>query len=291
MAALYSLKRMIILKSIWLRFPEGKRKALTLSYDDGVEQDIRLLELMAQHGVKGTFNINSGGYAAEGTVYPHGQISRRMSKSQCTQIYNSPFAEVAVHALTHAFLNSITPAMVMKEIIQDRENLENQFGKIIRGMAYPYGTYNDMVVQVLDQAGIAYARTVHSHLSFDMPSDWLRMGATCHHKNPQLMQLAEKFLNETPERDPYLFYLWGHSFEFDKDNNWNVIEEFLKTAGGRDDIWYATNIEIYDYNKAFENLQYSVDGRFIHNPSAISVWVQIDKDTIEIPAGQNVKLK
>ena len=46
--------------SIFIQFPKGKRKALTLSYDDGVEQDIRLIENMKQHGLKGTFNLNSG---------------------------------------------------------------------------------------------------------------------------------------------------------------------------------------------------------------------------------------
>ena len=40
-------------------FPGKKRKVLTLSYDDGVEQDIRLVEIMKKHGLKGTFNINT----------------------------------------------------------------------------------------------------------------------------------------------------------------------------------------------------------------------------------------
>ena len=37
--------------SIHLRFPEGKAKALTLSYDDGVEQDVKLLKIMQQYGL------------------------------------------------------------------------------------------------------------------------------------------------------------------------------------------------------------------------------------------------
>lgn len=274
----------------YLRFPQGKRKALTLSYDDGVEQDVRLIELLTKYGVKCTFNINSGCYAKEGTVYPAGQIHRRMTKSECTKLYSSPLAEVAVHSFEHPSLDAMTPAMVMEQIIQDRQNLESQFGKIIRGMAYPNGAYSDKVVQVLELAGIAYARTVHSHHNFNMPSDWLRMGATCHHNDPQLMPLAQKFLNDTPEREPYLFYLWGHSYEFESDNNWNVIEGFLALISGQDDVWYASNIEIYDYNKAFEALRFSMDGNIIHNPSAISVWVQIRSDIFEIPAGQSIKL-
>ena len=65
---------------IYMRFPDGKSKALTLSYDDGVEQDIRLMELLEQYQVKATFNLNSGLYAPEGTVYPKGTIHRRMDE-------------------------------------------------------------------------------------------------------------------------------------------------------------------------------------------------------------------
>ncbi len=35
-------------------------KYLTFSYDDGVTQDIRLIELFNKYGMKATFNINSG---------------------------------------------------------------------------------------------------------------------------------------------------------------------------------------------------------------------------------------
>lgn len=43
-----------------IMFPDGKKKALTLSYDDGVEQDRRLVEILNRYGIKATFNINSG---------------------------------------------------------------------------------------------------------------------------------------------------------------------------------------------------------------------------------------
>ena len=65
---------------IFMRFPGGKKKALTLSYDDGVEQDIRLIDIMKKNGLKGTFNLNSGCYAPEGTVYPAGTIHKQQKE-------------------------------------------------------------------------------------------------------------------------------------------------------------------------------------------------------------------
>ena len=274
----------------YMRFPSGKRKAVTLSYDDGVEQDIHLMELLEQYQMKCTFNLNSGCYPPEGTVYPAGTIHRRMPESEVSRLYRSPFVEVAGHSFTHPFLEQITPSQVMKEIVDDRIKLEKQFGRLIRGFAYPYGTYNDTVVELLRAAGIVYARTVKSHHGFTLPKDWLRLETTCHHDDPMLTELAMRFVTETPERDSWLFYLWGHSYEFEANDNWNVIEDFFKTVSGKDDIWYATNLEVYEYCMAYERLIFSADGETVYNPSVISVWCQFDDKTVEIGAGKILRL-
>ena len=38
----------------------GKLKAVTFSYDDGVMMDKRLVEIFNRYGMKATFNLNSG---------------------------------------------------------------------------------------------------------------------------------------------------------------------------------------------------------------------------------------
>lgn len=273
-----------------LRFPGGLGKAFTMSYDDGVKQDVRLIQLMRENGVKGTFNLNSGVYAPEGVVYPAGQVHRRMTEKQCLATYTGDDIEVAVHASTHAFLEAVPTATAMMEVISDRAKLEKGFGRIVRGMAYPYGTLSDDVVELLRLAGIAYSRTVVSHRSFDLPTDWLRLSATCHHNDPALNELAEKFTLSAPNREPWLFYLWGHSYEFDGNDNWHVIEQFLKTTGHRDDVWYATNLEIYDYVQAFRALRLSVDGTLVQNPTSTDVWALRDGEILRIPAGATLRL-
>lgn len=276
--------------SIFLRFPEGKAKALTVSYDDGVEQDIRLIEIMNKYGLKGTFNLNSGVYAKEGTVYPEGQIHRRMTEKQVTETYKNSGQEVAVHSLTHPFLEQLPSNIVIKEIMKDRENLEKQFNTIVRGMAYPYGTFDDKVVAALELCGIVYARTVISTNDFRIPKDWMRLTATCHHDSPELQSLAKKFVEDNVSGTPYLFYLWGHSYEFEANNNWNVIEDFAKHVGRREDIWYATNIEVYEYMEAYNRLIFSIDGKRVKNPSDKKVWFKYDEKIIEIEAGAMIEI-
>lgn len=279
------------MSGIFMRFPGGRKKALTLSYDDGVEQDRRLMQIMDAHGLKGTFNLNSGEYAAEGTVYPKGQIHRRMSEKEATELYAGSGHEVAVHGLTHPFLEQLPGNVILQEVVKDRENLENQFHTVVRGMAYPFGTYNDQVVECLKMAGIAYSRTVESSHNFKIPTDWLRLPATCHHNDPKLMELAEEFVNEAPKRDSWMFYLWGHSYEYEVNDNWNVIEEFAAYAGGHEDIWYATNLQIYDYVQAYQRLEFSCDTRLVYNPSAIEIFLEKDGELNSVKPGETTQMK
>ncbi len=258
--------------SIFMRFPGGRCKALTLSYDDGVEQDIRLIRIMKENGLKGTFNLNSGLIAPEGTVYPAGQVHRRMTLSQMQHLYIENGMEVACHALTHPFLEQLPDGMLAYELTEDRKNLEKIYGGIVRGMAYPFGTYSDRVIAAAKAAGIVYSRTVVSTHRFGIPQEWLKLDATCHHNDPELMNLAQQFVDLREDRGPALFYLWGHSYEFEGNDNWDVIEKFAGFIGGRDNIWYAANIGIYDYVTAFEKLESSVDGSCFHNPTAQTLY-------------------
>lgn len=275
----------------YLRFPNFKLKALTLSYDDGSRQDKRLIEIMKKNGIKGTFNINSGLFSSEYAGVEKG----RMSVDEALDLYASSGMEVAVHGYYHLSLARVDKSVATNDVITDRKELEKIFGKIIKGMAYANGSYNDEVVSILENCGINYSRTVISTENFDMPNDWLRLPATCHHNNPRLMELAKTFVELDYksyywQNSPKLFYLWGHSYEFDTNDNWNVIENFCEYMGNRDDIWYATNGEIYDYVKAVDSLEFSADASMVKNPSSIDVYIDYLNKQHVIRAGETIKL-
>lgn len=257
---------------LFMRFPGGRKKALTLSYDDGMVHDIRLIGIMKKNGLKGTFNINSGLYAAEDTVFQKGTIHRRMTKRQCQELYKDSGMEIAAHGYTHPFLEQIPENICAREVLKDRETLEKDFECIVRGMAYPMGTYSEQTAEILRQCGIVYSRTTESTEKFALPTDWLRMPSTCHHNHPRLMELARSFVESSFDQTPGFFCVWGHTYEFEEMDNWNVIEEFAEYIGGREDIWYATSIEIYDYIAAYHQLQFSTDGNRVYNPTATTLY-------------------
>ncbi|MBQ8738986.1 MAG: polysaccharide deacetylase family protein [Clostridia bacterium] len=275
----------------FLCFPDGKLKALTFSYDDGPKEDRRLVALFNKYNVKGTFNLNSQ-WLKNREDNPNDEGIRA---SEVKELYKGH--EVAVHGLTHPFLERLPVDKVAYEIVKDRENLEKFSDTIVRGMAYPFGTYNDNVVRVARDAGIRYSRTCHTHHSFKIDRDWLRMPSTCHQADEKLFELAEQFVNDSPlsnrwNIESWLFYVWGHSFEFRTEQDWERKESFLKIVANRDDVWYATNIEIYNYITAYDNLEYTYDGDKVYNPSATDVWLRTQQGKVfKIPAGETVILR
>ena len=272
---------------MYLKLKDGKSKAVTLSYDDGVLSDVKLTEIMARYGLKGTFNICSGRYPNEEEKSEN--INRILKLSEVKALYMNSGNEVAVHGYRHLSLERLSESEVVTEIIRDKESIEENLGIITRGMAYPYGRYSQKVISVLKNCGIAYARTVKSTESFGFPENWYEWNPTCHHNNPRLMELAKRFIESDTWEPAQMFYLWGHSYEFNNDNNWDVIEKFAEYIGGRENVWYATNIEIYDYIRAYESLNISVDKRIIHNPSATDVWMSDGEESFCVKAGTVLK--
>lgn len=275
---------------MYMKLKDGKSKVLTFSYDDATVEDIRLIEIFDKHGLKGTFNVNSGLYLPEDGVRE--KPTGRMKLSEAKALYIDSGHEVAVHGYMHTFIDRIPLEEVVPEIMEDRKNLEAQYGVPVRGMAYPYGLFNEKIMDILGKCGISYARTTRNTENFSFPQDWLAFHPTCHHKNPKLMELAKKFVEEKGRHisENWLFCVWGHSREFYRDDNWDVIETFAQYVGGKEDIWYATNMEIYDYIKAYERLETSVDTTIVHNPSAIDVWFSHKNEVYCVKGGQTLRL-
>ena len=275
---------------MYMKLKDGKTKVITFSYDDGGFQDKRLVEIFNKHGLKATFNISSGLYMPEDTEReaPAG----RLKLSEAQELYINSGHEVAVHTFSHLFLDQLKDDEILEEVLEDRKNIEKQFGTFARGMAYPFGSYDDRVIALLKSAGICYSRTTVSTKNFKLPSEWLALHPTCHHNDPDLMVLAQRFLNENPKWKNHnlMFYVWGHSYEFDNNNNWDMFDEFAEYVSNKDDIWYATNIEIYDYINAYKSLITSVDKKVVYNPTVTDVWF-MEKDKIYcVHGGETISL-
>lgn len=228
---------------------QGKRKAITFSYDDGTTQDIRLAGLFHKYGMKATFNLNSNRLGKEGALLLDGKAVNhtKIAAADLRHVYAGH--EIAGHTLDHPPLPQIADdSEVIRQVEEDRLRLSELAGYEVKGFAYPCGGVNndDRVAELIqNHTGIKYCRTIESNFSFDRQANLYRFNPTVyHHKEPkELFALGEKFLHLTPDT-PQIFYIWGHSFEFDLMDNWGWFEEFLQMMSGKDDIFYGTNREV-----------------------------------------------
>ena len=253
-------------------YPGGKRKALTFSYDDSHPDNERLAGILNRYGMKATFNLNS--------AFLPGETDERKTHYMNTLLAGH---EIACHGKTHPFFDRLPQMSLVEEILEDRKELERLSGRIINGMAYPYRAYDANVIATLRALGIIYARAAASTGTFMPPTDFLAWNPTCHHRE-NLSEVAGRFLK--CGHCGALCYVWGHVFEFNRDNNWNVIEDFCAAMAAGKDIWFASNGEICEYITAFRRLVTSADTRIIRNPNAQSIWIyDADEKPHEIKGG------
>lgn len=279
----------------FLRFPQGKEKAVTFSYDDGCLHDKKLIEIADKYGIKVTLNINTASA---------GKDEWHLSFEQLKELSRKGGHEIAVHGANHLApgISSLTDGI--KDVLQCRQLLEQSFGRIIRGMAYPdsgitrlaNGVTKEQIKAYLRALGIVYARSLGGDNDrFELPQDYLEWIPTAHHGNPDIFAYIEKFVNAKAEgycaaRTPLLFYLWGHSYEFNNNNNWNRLEAICQGLGEKSDTWYATNIEIYDYVRAYRALEFNVDNTLVYNPTATKVWFNGDGETYSVAPGETKQI-
>lgn len=224
-------------------------KAITFSYDDGVTQDIRMIELLNKYGLKATFNLNSELLSKPGMLTCQGVRAShyKVSPDQVAEIYAGH--EVAVHTLTHPRLTELDDAEVIRQVETDRQNLSALVGYEVIGMAYPCGGVNNddrVAALIRENTGVKYARTITSVDSFDLQDNLYRFNPNVHDVSAgdRLMELGRRFVESKPDK-PQILYVWGHSYEMDfKEDNWAKLEEFFKLVAGRDDVFYGTNKEV-----------------------------------------------
>ena len=232
---------MALANTMW----NGKMKAVTFSYEDGVMQDEHMVRILNRYGLKGTFNLNASrhGYGAPGFqwVFRNKVNVARIPIERLKETYTGH--EIAMHGYTHLRLDTVPHDVCKYEVLADRARLTEFFGKEPVGLAYPCAVeYNDGVIDILRENGVRYARGSGETLSFDPPKQLLCFDSTCEDLNPKLMELAERFVQMKPEK-PQLFYIYGHTYAHDYFETWEKIERFCEFISGHDDIFYGTNAE------------------------------------------------
>jgi hypothetical protein len=166
-------------------------------------------------------------------------------------------------------------------------------------MAYPFGNYNDAVIDAIKGLGIEYARTVGDSYNFSIPADFLKWNPTIHQfgkayfkpndpeNNKKELALFYQTINNFLKADTLaLLDVWGHSWENEGEGNrWAEMENFFKMVTHHPEIYYTTQIGLADYINAFRNLKFAIEKDRVTNLSSEDVFIKINQKTYKVPTG------
>ena len=228
-------------------FPGGKAKAFNVTYDDGVLQDIRFVELLNKYNLKGTFNLNSGLMENEFEwTHESSRIIKRLSKERAVSLYQGH--EIACHTLTHPYMNDLSESEILHELQSDKANLEKLFGREVKGFAVPFDYYSKRIENCVRKSGFSYARISQESRTFAPQTDSFNWKATVFHTDPELEKLTRQFI-ET-DQELAVFQIVGHSYDLDVVDMWDRIENIFRLIAAHDEILPMTTIEIVEHLKS-----------------------------------------
>lgn len=250
-------------------YPGGKAKAFNITYDDGVTQDLRFVELLNRYGLKGTFNLNSElmrtGFA---WTHPNGMEVKRLGVDTARWLYRGH--EIASHTLTHPYMHGLSEEDLLRQLGEDKRNLETWFGREVAGFAVPFDHYSGLIADSAAKCGFEYARMSEFSHSYAPCRDYYFWQTGFYHIEPGLAEFVAGFL-ET-EEELAVCQIVGHSYDLDAENLWGTMEAVLRRVSRAHDLWPCTNLELVRYLKAME--QAVISENTIHNPTDTELWFE-----------------
>ncbi len=235
------------------------KKYFAWSFDDGLEQDKRIIQILKKYGMGATFHLNSGLFGDktyEGRIGNLGMTEMPASKYEAKQRHFLPYVphfripekelrdvyqgfEIASHTVSHVNMGKCSEEERCRQVKQDVDTLSNLFHQQVTGFAFPYGAGAGKSRSALEKAGIQYARLATSKPTFRFPEDPLAMPLTCWHISKKAFQRIDQFLKMEPGDDDLFFLMFAHGYEFDfgtKESNWEKLERICQTVSGQPDV-------------------------------------------------------
>ena len=266
-------------------YPGGKRKVFNFSYDDGVVQDIRFVELLNYYGLKGTFNLNYG-LMRQGFTWQHecGMTVCRVREDQVKELYAGH--EIASHSFTHPYFDNASETEILRELGSDKFFLEKLTGREVAGYATPFYFYSGRMAECVRHCGFAYARISEESNDYSIPEDFYRWRGSKFHWDAGLEDFVRGFL-ET-DRELALCQLVGHSYDLDVTDMWLRMEQICRWVSESSEVWPAAHIELVRYLNHMKLAR--ITDREIHNESSAPLWFEVNAKTVELLPGEKISL-
>ena len=237
------------------KFPKGAICAVTTSWDDNDQTNLRIDELLRSMNLKGTFFIDPG-------------KQNGLSDNQLRKLVEQN--EIGSHTWSHRNLKRCTVGEIVEELTRSKSYLEQVTKREVVGLAYPWGEYTRQCANIAKEIGYMFARTVgEGQINFP-PSNPFAWGVSIHAMNkPRLLsrratlyirylsnnwvQVARKLFFQASKRGA-VWHLFGHAWEVFEHQG--LLEDLLticKFVSNRKNVWYATNGDLFQNESVRRN--------------------------------------
>ena len=239
-------------------------KYFTMSFDDGITQDARIMDILRRYNVPCTFNLNTGLFGANWTwvgevLGKPGLSHQRFTKDEILSGVYDGF-DCEVHTLCHPSLGcdyGQDKDRIIAEVGGDAKNIEELTGIAPVGMAYPGGREVDtspfVIKTIVENTPVRFARLAVSQEDperFALPECFMRWYPSISIVDiARCKALAERFISAVPEDRDLLFYVWGHGYDLDSENLWDRFEELVSMLANAPDVKCVSNAEFYNLFK------------------------------------------
>lgn len=204
-------------------------KYVIFSFDDGDLADKKMITLLNKYNLSGTIFLNSGLFHEE----------QKMDFQEYVELLKDNNHYIGSHTSNHKSLWTLPKEEYILEISNDKKRLEEIFNREIDMFCYPGTTahkeqYTDESVSFLEEMGFTSARLVETQDEFYKNDDFLLWKPNGHFKpgsdwegSKDIKKLLVEFIESKDPRDD-LFHFWTHSWELDKKEMWDELEEIFK---------------------------------------------------------------
>ncbi|WP_159542009.1 Ig-like domain repeat protein [Aeromicrobium sp. 9AM] len=127
---------------------DGPPTVVSLTFDDGSTTQLLAAGLMTNHGMPGTFYVNSGNVGKNGYA----------TRAELTQLAADGH-EIGGHTLHHANLTTLPSTEAKRQICLDRANL-TEWGFTVRSFAFPFAEGSTAIGDLVRDCGYNSARNV-----------------------------------------------------------------------------------------------------------------------------------
>lgn len=306
-------------------YPNYSKKSLTFTIDDGnIPMDTKFISIVKKGGIRGTFNLCSDDWAPERgeflrnfyrgyeianhcKYHPRVMLDeveyRYHSKEEIDSVQYSGKEEDLFYIDGPEGLYDIltaygpracaTPEAYIKAVEDSRRELEAIFGEgSVGGFVWPFfeqknNRVKEAIIAMGYPHGLRKTGCVLDSTGFAPPED---INAWSYNANNQNLLSVMALYENTPDDGELKFFAFGvHSYDFEVDQNWDVLEKFTELYGSREeDYWYATVGEIFDYVAAAKKLE--VNGSLVINNSNIPIYIKIDGERKVVDANSSISI-